>query len=99
MFDVTNSIVEAIKILIICLHNNNSVTSFSSSVHIGYKITESKKMEHSIIHEILPPEMVEKILKLLNYKGIYQSKLVCRRWKVIIDMGNLLKRAEGETLK
>ena len=62
------------------------------------KITESKKMELSLIHEILPPEMIEKILKLLNYKGIYQSKLVCRRWKVIIDMGNLLKRAEGETL-
>ena len=32
-FDVTNSIIDAIKILIICLHNNNPVTSFSSLLH------------------------------------------------------------------
>ena len=89
--------IDAIKIQIICLQNNNSVTSFSSLVHMCYKITESKKMECSLIHEILPPEMVEKILKLLNYKHIYQSQLVCRRWKEIIDMGNLKKKALGKT--
>ena len=66
-------------------------------MHIGYKITESKKMDHSIIHEILPPEMVEKILKLLNYKDLCQSQQVCRRWKEIIDMGNLKKKATGKT--
>ena len=54
-------------------------------------------MEISLIHEILPPEMVEKILKLLNYSDIYQSQLVCRRWKEIIDMGNLKKKATGKT--
>ena len=62
-----------------------------------YKITESKKMELSTIHESLPPEMVEKILKLLNCKDIYQSQLVCRRWKEIIDKGNLKKKATGKT--
>ena len=61
------------------------------------KITESKKMELSLIHEILPPEMVEKILKLLNYKDLCQAKQVCRRWKEIIDMGNLKKKALGKT--
>ena len=50
-----------------------------------------------MIHEILPPEMVEKILKLLNFKDIYQAQLVCRRWKEIIDMGNLKKKAKGKT--
>ena len=50
-----------------------------------------------MINEILPPEMVEKILKLLHYKEIYQSQLVCRRWKEIIDMGNLKKTALGKT--
>ena len=54
-------------------------------------------MELSLIHEILPPEIIEKILKLLNYKDIYQSQLVCRRWKEIIDKGNLKKKATGKT--
>ena len=54
-------------------------------------------MENSITHEILPPEMVEKILKLLDCKDIYQSQLVCRRWKEFIDMGNLKKKATGKT--
>ena len=61
------------------------------------KITEAKKMELSTIHEILPPEMVEKILKVVNYKDIYQSQLVCKRWKEIIDKGNLKKKATGKT--
>ena len=50
-----------------------------------------------IIHEILPLEIVEKILKLLNYKNICQTLLVSRRWKEIIDLGNLLKKASGRT--
>ena len=62
-----------------------------------YKITESKKMEHSLVHEILPPEMVEKILKLLNYKDTCQANKVCRRWNEIIVKGNLLKKASGKT--
>ena len=62
-----------------------------------YEITESKKMKNSLIIEILlPTEMVEKILKLLNCKDIYQSQLVCRRWKEIIDKGNLKKKATGK---
>ena len=98
IIDITISMIEAIKILIICLHDNNSVTSFSFLVHMCYKITETKKMEISIIHEILPPEMVEKILKLLHYKDIYQSQLVCRRWNEIIDLGNLVKKSRGKCL-
>ena len=84
------------KILNICLLNKTSVTSISSLKHMCYKIAESKKMEHSMIHEILPSEMVEKFLKLLNYKDIYQSQLVCRRWKEIIDKGTLKKIATGK---
>ena len=53
-------------------------------------------MELSLIHEILPPEMVEKILKLLNYSDIYQSQMVCKRWKEIIDLGSLKKKATGK---
>ena len=96
-FDVTNSMIDAIKILIVCLQNNNPVTSFSSLLHMSFKITESKKMKLSLIQEILPPEIVEKILKLLHFKDIYQFQLVCKRWKEIIDMGNLKKKATGKT--
>ena len=58
---------------------------------------QAKKKRLSDVESILPPEMVEKILKLLNYKDIYKSQLVCRRWKEIIDMGNLKKKATGKT--
>ena len=50
-----------------------------------------------MIHEILPPEIVEKILKLLNCKDIYQFQMVCKRWKEIIEKGNLKKIATGKT--
>ena len=49
----------------------------------------------SPILDVLPPEMLEKILELLNYKEICQAKLICRKWKETIDKGNLLKKAEG----
>ena len=57
---------------------------------------EANKTNISLIHNVLPPEMLEKILKLLNYKEICQAKLICRRWKEIIDKGNLLKKVAGK---
>ena len=63
-----------------------------------YKIPETKKMEISIIHEILPPEIIEKTLKILNYKDLCQAKQICRRWKEIIDKGNLVKKSQGKML-
>ena len=50
----------------------------------------------SPILDVLPPEMLEKILRFLNYKEICQAKLICRRWKEIIDKGNLLKKVAGK---
>ena len=58
---------------------------------------QTKKRRVSDVENILPPEMVEKILKLLNCKDLCQAKQVCRRWKEIIDMGNLKKKATGKT--
>lgn len=54
-----------------------------------------KKMKLPIIHEILPPEILEKIFKLLYYKELCQAQLICRKWKEIIDYGNLSKKALG----
>ena len=55
-----------------------------------------KKRILSNVENILPPEMVEKILKLLTCRDICQAKLICRRWKEIIDKGNLVKKVAGK---
>ena len=59
------------------------------------KTEKKKKKKKRLDKEALCERL--KILKLLNYKDIYQSQMVCRRWKVIIDMGNLKKKATGKT--
>ena len=58
---------------------------------------QAKKRRLSDVENILPPEMVEKILKLLKLKEICQAQLVCKRWKDIIVKGNLVKKASGKT--
>ena len=55
-------------------------------------------MKLSEINDILPPEIIEKVLKLLNYKDINQGRLICRRWRQIIDNGKLVKKASGKIL-
>ena len=57
---------------------------------------EAKKIRLSTINDMLPPEIIEKILKLLNFKEKCQAQLICKRWKGIIDNGNLLRKAAGK---
>ena len=59
---------------------------------------QAKKRRLSDVENILPPEMVEKILKLLNFKDICQTQLVCKRWKDIIVKGSLVKKVAGKML-
>ena len=59
-------------------------------------MAEAKKIRLAVSKTILPPELLEKILKNLNIKDIYQAKLVCRHWKEIIVNGNLVKKAAGK---
>ena len=58
---------------------------------------QAKKKKLSHVENILPPELVEKILKLFNFKDICQAQLVCKRWKEIIVEGNLVKKVAGKT--
>ena len=58
-------------------------------------MSEAKKMRQSVNINHLPPEMVVEILKFLNFKEISHARMICRRWKEIIDKGNLLKNATG----
>ena len=57
-----------------------------------------RKSRFSDVENILPPEMLEKILKFLNFKDICQAQLVCKRWKEIIVKGNLVKKVAGKML-
>ena len=60
---------------------------------------QTKKRRVSDVENILPPEMVEKILKLLKLKEICQAQLVCKRWKDIIVEGNLVKKVAGKMIE
>ena len=55
----------------------------------------AKKMKMAVSINNLPPEIVEKILKLFKIKGICQARAICKKWKEIIDKCNLLKKAAG----
>ena len=57
---------------------------------------QTKKRRVSDVENILPPELLEKILKLLNFLDICKAQFICKRWKDIIIKGNLLKKASGK---
>ena len=59
----------------------------------------AKRMKLSVCVNLLPPEIVEKILELLNVQKICQVRVICKQWKEIIDKGNLLKKASGNILQ
>ena len=60
---------------------------------------ERKRMPGDQININLPPEMLEKILRLLNFKDTCQANLVCKRWNEIIVKGNLVKKVAGKMLE
>ena len=55
-------------------------------------MAETNIMNISI--NILPPELLVKILKLLKYKELCQAQLICRRWNEII--GKIKKKVAGK---
>ena len=59
-------------------------------------MAEAKKIKLSMNFDIFPTEMIEKILKFLNYKDVYTARLVCRRLKEIIHKGSLRKILPGK---
>ena len=60
---------------------------------------EANEANMSLILNMLPPEILEKILKLLKLKEICQAQLICRRWKDIIVKGNLVTKVAGKILE
>ena len=64
-----------------------------------FKIEEANKTNMSLILYMLPTEMLEKILKLLNFKNICKAQLVCKTWKEIIARGILVTKVAGKMLE
>ena len=79
--------------------DENQKTKLRTKLNQFSKISndERKRMPDDQINITLPPEMLEKILKMLNFKDICQANLVCRRWNEIIVKGKVLKKASGKT--
>ena len=46
--------------------------------------------------KIIPPEIIELILKNLDYESLSFARLTCRQWQKIIDSFKLLKTASCE---
>ena len=77
-------------------------SNFTVGIPIRKKVKDKKpdpkRMKFSTINDMLPPEIIEKILKLLTFTEKCQAQLICRRWQEIICNGNLLKKASGKFL-
>ena len=48
-------------------------------------MAEAKRVKLSLVHDTLPTEIFEKVLKMLGYKSIKNALATCKRWKQIID--------------
>ena len=86
---------------------NEALTSFKTFVEAIFSGQDKsqklrlcgmmKNLSIPTMINILPPELLEKIFKLLNFKDTCQANLVCRRWNEIIVNGNVLKKSSGKT--
>ena len=51
------------------------------------------------INQVLPTEMLKKILEKLDYKNLLSAKKTCRHWKNIIVEFDFEKKASGKILE
>ena len=53
-------------------------------------MAEENTLDFPFINEILPSEMLETILKMLDVKSLVNARLTCKHWKLIIDNCNIM---------
>ena len=46
-----------------------------------------------LINNVLPPEILKKILEWLDVKSLVNARLTCKRWKLIIDNCDIMEKA------
>ena len=71
---------------------------------MGLKPSKINKAEENVINfplinELLPAEMLEKILEWLDIRSLLNARLTCKRWKLIIDNCNIMEEALSKILK
>ena len=52
-----------------------------------------------LINNVLPPEILKKILEWLDIKNLVIARLTCKRWKLIIDNCDIMEEALSKILK
>ena len=57
---------------------------------------QSKKLKFAAIHELIPTEILVMILKKLGFKSLSFARLICKKWKKVIDEFGLAKIALGK---
>ena len=57
---------------------------------------EENAIDFPLINELLPVEMLEKILEWLDIKSLVNARLTCKRWKLIIDNYNIMGEAQSK---
>ena len=62
------------------------------------KMAQENGKDFLLINEVFPAEMLEKILKMLDYKSLGNARLTCKHWKLIIDNCNIMEEALSKIL-
>ena len=55
-------------------------------------------MSEATVHDILPTEIFEKVLKKLGYKSLKTARGTCKQWRKIIDDFKLVKHASCKNI-
>ena len=63
------------------------------------KGAKQAEMDFSLINQLLPTEVLKKILEKLDFEGIRLAKLICTHWRDIIDGFKLVKQASSMFLE
>ena len=56
-------------------------------------------MAEVTVHEILPLEIFEKVLKKLGYKSLKTARGTCKQWRKVIDDFKLVENASCKNTK
>ena len=59
-------------------------------------LAEEKKMDLSPIKQVLPTEVLKKVLEKLNFKSLYFAMQTCKSWRDIIHEFELVKKASSK---
>ena len=62
------------------------------------KMAEENTIDFALINELLPAEILEKILGLLDIKSLFSARLTCKHWKLLIDNCNIKDKALSKTI-